>query len=171
MTRIHENGSFIFLQLWAHGQAAQPDVLTSEDPPLSIVAPSPIPFSSQPTPDPRELTIAEIHEYMRLYAQAAKNAIHGAGFDGIEVHGMNRYLVDWFLQDVSNQRSDEYGGSIEGRSRFPLEVVDAVVDAVGPERTLSDIIIDGISESRKYYECALFLQGGRRDACVQFERT
>ncbi|RDB18242.1 putative inactive dehydrogenase EasA [Hypsizygus marmoreus] len=132
-TRVHENGSFIFLQLWAQGRAAQPDVLTSED--LSFVAPSPIPLSSRPTPIPRELTIAEIKEYVRLYAQAAKNAIHEAGFDGVEVHGANGYFVDQFLQDVSNQRSDEYGGSVEGRSKFPLEVVDAVVDAVGPERT------------------------------------
>ncbi|RDB18244.1 putative inactive dehydrogenase EasA [Hypsizygus marmoreus] len=133
--QVHANGSFIFLQLWALGRAAYPDVLASEDLSLSFVAPSSIPLSSHPTAVPRELTTTEIHEYVQLYAQAAKNAVLEAGFDGVEVHGANGYLVDQFLQDVSNRRSDEYGGSVEARSRFGLEVIDAIVDAVGPERT------------------------------------
>ena len=61
--------------------------------------------------------------------------MHGAGFDGVEIHGANSYLVDQFIQDVSNNRTDEYGGSIEARSKFGLDVVDAVVKAVGAERT------------------------------------
>lgn len=69
-----------------------------------------------------------------MYAQAAANAVHKAGFDGIEVHGANGYLVDQFLQDVSNNRADEYGGSIENRARFALEVLDAIVKAVGTEK-------------------------------------
>ena len=77
------------------------------------------------------MPLAEIKQYAQWYATAAKNAVQGAGFDGVEVHGANGYLVDQFLQDNTNQRTDEYGGSIENRARFALEVVDAVVAAVG----------------------------------------
>jgi NADPH2 dehydrogenase len=83
---------------------------------------------------PRELSVAEIKEYVQLYTQAAKNAIE-AGFDGVEVHAANGYLLDQFLQSVSNKRTDEYGGSIQNRLRFPLEVIDSVVNAIGAERT------------------------------------
>jgi NADPH2 dehydrogenase len=84
---------------------------------------------------PKALTTSEIEEFVQLYAQAAKNAVFEAGFDGVEIHGANGYLIDQFLQDVSNQRTDAYGGSVERRSKFGLAVVDAVVNAVGPERT------------------------------------
>ena len=132
---MHTNGSFIYLQLWALGRAANPSVLSAES--LPHVAPSHIPLSSQAadSPAPRELTSSEIKEYVALYAQAAKNAVDKAGFDGVEIHGANGYLIDQFIQDVSNQRTDEYGGSVEGRSRFGLEVANAVVEAVGAERT------------------------------------
>ena len=78
--------------------------------------------------------MSEIKEYVQLYANAARNAIK-AGFDGVEVHAANGYLLDQFLQTVSNHRTDEYGGSLENRLRFPLEVVDAVAKTVGAERT------------------------------------
>ncbi|KAF8057172.1 hypothetical protein FPV67DRAFT_582237 [Lyophyllum atratum] len=133
--QVHANGSYIFLQLWALGRTADPTTLKSEDPSFSLVAPSPIPLSSNPDTIPRELTQEEIQEYVQLYAQAAKNAVEKAGFDGVEIHGANGYLIDQFLQDVSNHRTDSYGGSIEARSRFGLEVVDAVVSAVGAKRT------------------------------------
>lgn len=71
---------------------------------------------------------------MGWYADAAKNAIK-AGFDGVEIHGANGYLVDQFLQTVSNKRTDEYGGPVENRARFALEVVDAIVAAVGANKT------------------------------------
>lgn len=134
-TAVHANGSSIFLQLWALGRAANPSVLSDDS--LPYVAPSPIPLSDRPaeSPTPRALTTSEIKEFINLYAVAAKNAVHEAGFDGVEIHGANGYLIDQFLQDVSNHRTDEYGGSVEGRSRFGLEVVKAVVDAVGAERT------------------------------------
>ncbi|PIL29744.1 hypothetical protein GSI_08183 [Ganoderma sinense ZZ0214-1] len=77
------------------------------------------------------ITYAEIKQYAEWFATAARNAVEGAGFDGVEVHGANGYLVDQFLQDVSNTRTDEYGGSIENRARFVLEVMDAIVAAVG----------------------------------------
>ena len=77
---------------------------------------------------------AEAKQYVQDYATAAYNAVVKAGFDGIEVHAANGYLIDQFLQDVSNTRTDEYGGSIENRSRFALEVVDAIAAKIGPDR-------------------------------------
>ncbi|KAF9068696.1 hypothetical protein BDP27DRAFT_1265988 [Rhodocollybia butyracea] len=130
---VHAKGSFIFLQLWALGRAASVDQLHAEDPSLPLVSSSDIPLSGAPVPRP--LTVEEISEYTDLYATAAKNAVHQAGFDGVEVHGANGYLIDQFIQDVSNNRTDAYGGSVENRCRFPLEVVDKVVKAVGAERT------------------------------------
>ncbi|KAF9462815.1 hypothetical protein BDZ94DRAFT_1322297 [Collybia nuda] len=130
---VHANGSYIFLQMWALGRTAIPEQLKSDDPSLDFVAPSAIPMDSN-SPTPRSLTIPEIEEYVQLYGQAAKNAIE-AGFDGVEIHAANGYLIDEFLQDVSNQRTDAYGGSIENRSRFGLEVVSSVVKAVGAKRT------------------------------------
>lgn len=76
----------------------------------------------------------EIKEYVQLYATAAKNAVR-AGFDGVEIHGANGYLIDQFTQDTANKRTDDYGGSIENRARFALEVADAVVAAIGESKT------------------------------------
>jgi 2,4-dienoyl-CoA reductase-like NADH-dependent reductase (Old Yellow Enzyme family) len=83
---------------------------------------------------PRPLTHEGIKMYVEAYAQAAINAIKKAGFDGVELHFANGYLPDQFLQDVSNKRTDEYGGSIENRARFELEIVEAVVKAVGQNK-------------------------------------
>ncbi|KAF7342493.1 putative inactive dehydrogenase EasA [Mycena venus] len=130
---VHAKGSFIFMQLWALGRAANYAQMQSEDPSLPYVSASDVPLSSRSGPL-RALTVAEIKEYVGLYAQAAKNAIE-AGFDGVEVHGANGYLVDQFLQDVSNKRTDHYGGNVENRARFALEVIDAVAAAIGAERT------------------------------------
>ena len=77
----------------------------------------------------------EIKQYVRWYAECAARAVHTAGFDGVEVHGGNGYLVDQFLQDVSNKRTDAYGGSKENRARFALEIVARVANAVGAHRT------------------------------------
>ncbi|OJA11927.1 hypothetical protein AZE42_12342, partial [Rhizopogon vesiculosus] len=131
---VHEKGSFIYLQLCALGRTAETAVLAKENN-SSYVSASPIPIPGrQDATVPRALTIEEIKEYIATYATAAKNAIR-AGFDGVEVQGAYGHLVDQFIQDVSNHRTDEYGGSIENRARFPLEIVDAVVEAVGAERT------------------------------------
>jgi NADPH2 dehydrogenase len=134
---VHAKGSFIFLQLWALGRTANPVVLNQEGG-FDVVAPSPIPIGSQAGNQeqviPRALTVSEIEEYVQLYAKAASNALE-AGFDGVELHAANGYLLDQFLQTVSNHRADEYGGSLENRLRFPLEVIDAVAKAVGTERT------------------------------------
>ncbi|KAJ7766354.1 hypothetical protein DFH07DRAFT_955402 [Mycena maculata] len=105
-----------------------------KDPTLDLVSASDIPSVAGAQEKPRPLTVAEIEEYVGLYAQAAKNAME-AGFDGVEIHDANGCLLDQFLQDVSNNRTDTYGGSAENRARFPLGVVKAVTDAVGQDRT------------------------------------
>ncbi|CEQ42287.1 SPOSA6832_04081 [Sporobolomyces salmonicolor] len=84
---------------------------------------------------PRALTQEEIKEYVGFYARAAKNFVEKAGGDGVEIHGANGYLIDQFTQTTCNTRTDEYGGSVENRVRFGLEVVDAVVAAVGAKKT------------------------------------
>ena len=77
----------------------------------------------------------EIKEYVGWYAQAAEDAVRHAGFDGIEVHGANGYLVEQFLNDRTNKRTDDYGGSVENRARFALEVIDAIVARIGQTKT------------------------------------
>jgi NADPH2 dehydrogenase len=81
------------------------------------------------------LTEEEIQQYIKDYAQAASNAVKKAGLDGVEIHAANGYLIDQFTQDTANKRTDKWGGSIENRSRFALEVAKAVSEAVGAERT------------------------------------
>lgn len=130
---VHKKGSFMYLQLWALGRVANIKQLQKEfgaDAKVNGAGDIPVEGGTVPTP----LTEEEIKEYVGLYAQAAKNAI-SAGFDGVEIHGANGYLIDQFLQDVTNNRTDKYGGSVENRSRFGLEVATAVVEAVGAERT------------------------------------
>ncbi|KAF7977826.1 hypothetical protein HWV62_2561 [Athelia sp. TMB] len=130
---VHANGSFIYLQLWALGRTADPAEIARENPSNEYTAASDIALTGYPTP--RAMTVDEIREFIQLYAVAASNAVHKAGFDGVEIHGANGYLVDQFLQDVSNNRTDSYGGSVENRSRFALEVIKAVVDTVGEKKT------------------------------------
>ncbi|KAJ7495529.1 NADH:flavin oxidoreductase/NADH oxidase [Mycena latifolia] len=130
---VHAAGSHFFLQLWALGRAADPEGLRKEDTSFPFVSASDVKISTGKE-SPRPLTVPEIHEYVGLYAQAAKNALR-AGFDGVEIHGANGYLIDQFTQDVSNKRTDAYGGNLENRARFALEVVEAVTNAVGANRT------------------------------------
>lgn len=132
---VHDAGGYIFCQLWAMGRAADPALLKSETGgPYQLVSSSTVAMPGEGAEfTPRSLTIDEIQEYVADYAQAASNAIR-AGFDGVEIHGANGYLVDQFTQDTCNRREDCYGGSVENRSRFALEVVQAVVDAVGAQR-------------------------------------
>lgn len=130
---VHANGSYIFLQLWAFGRAADAELLRAEDTTFDFVGASAIPMSPS-GPAPRPLTVDEIKTYVQWYADAADKAVNRAGFDGVELHFANGYLPDQFLQDVSNQRTDEYGGSIENRTRFPLEILEAVTKTVGEDR-------------------------------------
>ncbi|PYH75700.1 FMN-linked oxidoreductase [Aspergillus uvarum CBS 121591] len=131
---VHARGSFIYVQLFGMGRAADSTVAASEG--IDIVAPSaiPIPADENPAaPTPRAMTRAEIRQTVVDFATAARNA-RAAGFDGVEVHGANGYLLDQFLQDTSNQRDDEYGGSVANRSRLLYEVLLATVEAIGADR-------------------------------------
>lgn len=150
---MHTKGSYIYLQLITTGRSAIIDQLEAEDPTAPYVSASDVQLTGK-SKAPRPLTIAgewlirnsiklqlishscrsEIKEYLQLYAAAASNAVHHAGFDGVEVHGAHGYLVDQFIQDLTNKRTDEYGGSIENRCRFVLEVMEAVTKAVGQEK-------------------------------------
>ncbi|EJD49447.1 NADPH dehydrogenase [Auricularia subglabra TFB-10046 SS5] len=127
---VHAKGSSVFCQLWALGRATDRSQLPAE---FDVVSSGDIPIDATMT-KPRPVTLLEIDEYVELYTRAAKNAI-AAGFDGVEVGSANGYLLDQFIQTTSNNRTDEYGGSIENRIRFPLRVMRAVRDAVGAERT------------------------------------
>lgn len=130
-TAVHEKGSYIFCQLWSLGRTADPSVALDEG--IEILGPSPIAVD-QNARAPRQMSRGEIQAAIEDYVQAARNAIE-AGFDGVELHGANGYIIDQFLQSNSNQRSDEYGGSIENRSRFGIEAVQMVVNAVGASKT------------------------------------
>lgn len=129
---VHAKGSYIYLQLWALGRVADPNQLKKEGD-FPLVSSSPNPVEPGAT-TPHELTEAEIKDWINDYAQAARNAI-SAGFDGVEIHGANGYLIDQFNQDTANTRTDRWGGSVENRARFAIEVTRAVVDAVGADRT------------------------------------
>ncbi len=134
---VHDKGGRIFLQLWHVGRVSHPSFLKGELP----VAPSAIapeghvsllrPQVSYVTP--RALDIAEIPGIIEAYRRGAENAKR-AGFDGVEVHGANGYLLDQFLQDSTNKRSDAYGGPIANRARLLLEVADAVITVWGAGR-------------------------------------
>lgn len=126
---VHTRGSYIFLQLRALGRVAVPDVAKIEN--ITIKAPSAIGLDGFAVPE--ELTAEDIRSLIEDHAKAAKNAME-AGFDGVELHGANGQLVDQFVQDNTNQRSDEFGGSIQNRSRFPLQVLEALIKAVGSEK-------------------------------------
>lgn len=127
---VHRKGCFIFCQLFSMGRGA--DVETSTREGVEIIGPSAIPHE-EGAPVPRAMTIEEVRQTVKDFGSAAKNAIE-AGFDGVECHVANGYLLEQFVQDVSNTRDDEYGGSIENRARFANEAMEAMVDAVGAER-------------------------------------
>ncbi|KAK3378784.1 hypothetical protein B0T24DRAFT_674623 [Lasiosphaeria ovina] len=129
---VHARGSFIFCQLWALGRAANPAVAAQEG--ISIKSASAVPIGDK-YPVPEALTTEEIAQTVRDFTAAARLAVEVAGFDGVEVHAANGYLIDQFLQDTCNKRDDGYGGSVANRSRFAVEVVNAVAAAVGPART------------------------------------
>ncbi|KAH8897546.1 FMN-linked oxidoreductase [Thozetella sp. PMI_491] len=128
---VHANGSYISCQLWALGFAANPTVAEREG--FTIRSSSAVRLQPD-RPIPEAMTGEQVRAAIQAFVQGAKNAI-AAGFDMVEVHGAHGYLVDQFIQDTVNKRDDEWGGSIENRSRFAVEVVKAVAEAVGPERT------------------------------------
>ncbi|MCC2972550.1 alkene reductase [Massilia sp. IC2-476] len=134
---VHKAGGRIFLQLWHVGRISDPVFLDGELPeaPSAIAAKGHVslvrPMRDYTTP--RALELSEIPRIVAEYRKGAENA-KKAGFDGVEVHGANGYLLDQFLQDSTNQRNDQYGGSIENRARLMLEVTDACIEVWGADR-------------------------------------
>ncbi len=135
---VHARGGRIILQLWHMGRLVHPDFLGGAQPVSSSATTAPgkafTPTGKQDYVEARALEISEIPRIVADYVHAAKNAI-AAGFDGVQIHGANGYLIDQFLRDNSNFRTDEYGGSIENRIRLLREVTQAVASAVGADRT------------------------------------
>lgn len=141
---VHAEGGKIVVQLWHvgrvshislqpnNGQPVAPSAITAKT--KTVLIHDGVPTFTE-TSEPRALDAAEIPGIVHGFATAARNAVETAGFDGVEIHGANGYLLDQFLKDGSNQRSDDYGGSIENRARFLLEITRAVADAVGARRT------------------------------------
>jgi N-ethylmaleimide reductase len=135
---VHVAGGHMVLQLWHVGRISHPSFQPGGGLPLapSAIRPEAQAFTErgfEPIPTPRALETEEIPGIVEEHAQAARNAL-AAGFDGVEVHAANGYLIDQFLRDRTNRRADRYGGSIENRVRFLVEVVDAVAASVGSAR-------------------------------------
>ncbi len=134
---VHKAGGTIFAQLWHVGRVSHPDFHNGELP----VAPSALPVEGEAfthngkvkVVTPRALELRELPGIVAQFQKAAENA-KAAGFDGVELHGANGYLLDQFLRDGSNRRTDAYGGSVGNRARLPLEVTEAVAAVWGPQR-------------------------------------
>ncbi|ABM35357.1 alkene reductase [Polaromonas naphthalenivorans] len=141
---VHDAGGKIVVQLWHVGRVSHNELQPDGGKP---VAPSAITARTKtvlikdglpvfvPTSEPRALDAEELPEIVHTYRAAALNAVLTAGFDGVEIHGANGYLLDQFLKNGSNQRTDDYGGPIRNRARLLLEVTRAIVDAIGGGRT------------------------------------
>ena len=135
---VHEAGGKIFLQLWHVGRISHSSYQPNRQLPVSASAIAPAgshytPEGMKPFETPRALELAEIPTIIGQFRAGAQNALE-AGFDGVEVHGANGYLLDQFLQSGTNKRTDAYGGSVENRARLLLEVIHAVVDVWSKER-------------------------------------
>lgn len=164
LKKVHAGGGLMQAQLWHTGRVSHPYFHNGGKPP----APSAIkaesmaytPDGFQETPEPRALTVHEIGEIVDDFRTAARNAID-SGFDGVQIHGANGYLVEQFLHDTANTRNDEYGGSIENRSRFLFDIIDAVTGEVGSARTSLRLSPSNLfntkndSESQKLYEMVI----------------
>ncbi|WP_341916028.1 alkene reductase [Polaromonas sp. YR568] len=143
-TAVHQAGGKIVVQLWHVGRVSHTDLQPHGGKP---VAPSAITAKTKTvlirdgvptfveTSEPRALDAGELPGIVHTYQAAARNAVETAGFDGVEIHGANGYLLDQFLKSGSNERTDDYGGSIENRARLLLEVTRAITGAIGGGRT------------------------------------
>lgn len=136
---VHKNESFFFMQLWHTGRQSFPNYLKDNNCPF-VSATDDLYLNEETKQlalavgNPQHgLTKEEIAQYIADYVQAAKNALE-VGCDGVEIHSANGYLLNQFLDPISNNRTDEYGGSIENRARFVLELIDALVEAIDAEK-------------------------------------
>jgi N-ethylmaleimide reductase len=135
---VHARGGRIFLQLWHCGRVSHPSLLPGGELPVSASAVAPniqvsTPDGMKPAVAPRALALSEIPGVVAMYGHGAERAKE-AGFDGVEIHAANGYLIDQFLRDGTNRRTDAYGGSPENRARFLLDVLDAVTAVWGADR-------------------------------------
>ncbi|OQS05741.1 NADH-dependent flavin oxidoreductase [Thraustotheca clavata] len=137
---VHAKGGYIFLQMWHVGGSSHELIDPKGRPPPSSVARQFVgpPVNTPEGPKPRQvsrmLATEEVKELVQYYVRAAKLSI-AAGFDGVEIHGANGYIIEQFINDrLNNERTDEYGGSLENRLRLAIEVTEAVVDAIGADR-------------------------------------
>ncbi|KAJ3681422.1 hypothetical protein LUZ60_015911 [Juncus effusus] len=138
VSAVHEKGGIFFCQIWHVGRLSnysyqpngQAPISCSDKPITMSVGPDGEPLDFSP---PRKLMVEEILQIVNDFRLAARNAIE-AGFDGVEIHGANGYLIEQFMKDSVNDRTDEYGGSIENRCRFALEIVRAIVQEIGSDR-------------------------------------
>lgn len=137
---VHDKGGIFFLQIWHVGRVSNTAYQPGGQPPVSsstkklegkCLMPTGKEFGEYSTP--RALSTEEIPQIVEHFRIAARNAI-AAGFDGVELHGAHGYLLDQFMKDGVNDRTDGYGGSLENRCRFPLEIIEAVAQEIGPER-------------------------------------
>ncbi|MGQ1787861.1 alkene reductase [Saccharicrinis sp. GN24d3] len=162
---VHNKGGKIFIQLMHTGRVSHPDNMPDGS---KILAPSAVGISGemytdksgpQAYPIPQEMTGTEIKETIDEYVTASKNAME-AGFDGVELHGANGYLIDQFINPCSNKRNDAYGGSIEKRNRFAIEIAQKVSETIGSDKTgirlspygaFNDMeVFDGLEESYEH---------------------
>lgn len=158
--KVHDKGAYIFIQLMHAGRISHPDNTPHH---RQAVAPSAIkPDASihtaegrKPIPEPRELSTNEIQDIIEEFKHAAASAIE-AGADGIELHGANGYLIQQFISKNSNHRTDEYGGNIDNRIKFAVEVAQAVADEIGPDkvgfRISPGLKFTGIDEGDREYD-------------------
>jgi N-ethylmaleimide reductase len=164
LDKVHAEGGVMQAQLWHVGRVSHPFFHDGEKPPAPSAVKSEsmayTPDGFQETPIPRAVTAEEIREIINDFKTAAANAME-AGFDGVQIHGANGYLIEQFLHDSANHRTDSYGGSIENRARFLFDVLDAVTEEVGADRTsirLSPSNLfntDNDSNSQELYECVI----------------
>jgi N-ethylmaleimide reductase len=155
-TAVHAKGAKIFAQLMHSGRISHALNLPEG---AEVVAPSAVKAAGQmwtdskqlqDFPEPKALTSSELHVTLQEYVTASKNAI-SAGFDGVELHGANGYLLEQFLSPISNVRTDEYGGSIENRCRFVIEVAKAVAEAIGTDKTAIRLSPYGVASDMPHY--------------------
>jgi len=146
---VHDEGGLIVLQLWHMGRLVHPDFLGGEAPVSASATKAPdhahTPTGRKPYEQARELSVEEIKRVVADYRHAAENA-KKAGFDGVQLHGANGYLVDQFLRDSTNLRTDEYGGPAENRSRFLREVLEALIEVWGADRVSVRLSPNGMTQ-------------------------
>lgn len=161
LDKVHDRGGVMQAQLWHTGRVSHPYFHDGQKPPApSAIQPNAMAYTPdgfKEAPEPRALTADEIKGIVDDFRQAAANALR-AGFDGVQIHGANGYLIEQFLHDTANQRTDAYGGSIENRARFLFEIIEAVTEEAGADRTSLRLSPSNVfntendSNSRELYE-------------------